>query len=49
MGRLRGLSIRINGFFYKCEYTKKCDKTTIQCSHGGNSYCGEYHRKVISS
>ena len=48
MGILRGLSDRINGYLYKCEYSKKCDKTTIQCSCGGNSYCGEYRRKVAA-
>jgi hypothetical protein len=50
MGRVKGmlssLQERIDGFFYKCEYLKECDKVTPQCRHGGNSYCGEYKKRV---
>jgi hypothetical protein len=49
MGRKRGmlsnLQNRVDRFFYNCEYLKECDKTTPQCSHGGNSYCGEYKKR----
>jgi len=41
-----GLQERIDGFFYKCEYIKQCDKVTRQCRHGGNSYCGEYKKRI---
>lgn len=41
-----GLKERFDAFFYKCEYIKECDKVTPQCAHGGNSYCGEYKRRL---
>ena len=40
------LAKRIDGVFYRCEYIKECDKVTVQCWHGGNSYCGEYKKRI---
>ncbi len=44
-GAVTGFQDRLDGFFYKCEYLKECDKVTPQCRHGGNSYCGEYKKR----
>jgi hypothetical protein len=44
-GMLSNIQKRVDGFFYKCEYIKECDKITPQCAEGGNSYCGEYNRR----
>jgi hypothetical protein len=41
-----GLQERVDAVFYKCEYIKECDKVTPQCWHGGNSYCGEYKKRI---
>ena len=45
-GIFSGLQRAIDGFFYKCEYIKECNKVTSQCRDGGNSYCGEYKRRL---
>jgi len=45
---LDGLKRRIDGYFYRCEYIKDCDKVTPQCCEGGNSYCGEYKKRLCS-
>lgn len=44
-GALEGLQKRVDGFFYTCEYIDECDKVTLQCREGGNSYCGEYKKR----
>ncbi len=44
-GTIRSLQERVDGFFYRCEYIKECDKVTPQCHEGGNSYCGEYRKR----
>lgn len=50
MGKLKGalvaLQERVDGFFYCCEYIKDCGKNTPQCREGGNSYCGEYKKRL---
>lgn len=45
-GIFSGLQDKVDGFFYKCEFINNCAKTTGQCWHGGNSYCGEYRKKL---
>jgi hypothetical protein len=40
-----GLKKKVDGFFYRCEYIKECNKVTPQCTEGGNSYCGEYKKR----
>ena len=44
-GAFNSIQEKIDGFFYKCEYLKECDKVTPQCWDGGNSYCGEYKKR----
>ncbi|MGD6850603.1 MAG: hypothetical protein ACQCN6_00920 [Candidatus Bathyarchaeia archaeon] len=46
---LSNLGKRFDEFFYKCEYIKECSKVTLQCSEGGNSYCGEYRKRLRKS
>ena len=36
----------LDGFFYTCEFLKECDKVSPQCRDGGNSYCGEYKKRL---
>lgn len=50
MGRVTGALGRIqekaNEYFYTCEFIKDCTKVTVQCRHGGSSYCGEYKKRL---
>jgi hypothetical protein len=48
-GAFSGLMQKVNSVFYKCEYLKECSKVSKQCWEGGNSYCGEYKKRVNSS